>query len=72
MRRLLLVAAAMLGVWACGESARTDEAQQDTLTRRQRDSVISEMPIPGASGVGAARRASDRMNERAEQHDTIR
>lgn len=73
MRRILIVAAAVLGVWACGEGAGSNQAAQaDTLTRRQRDSVISEMPIPGASGVGTALEAADRAAARAEQHDTIR
>lgn len=71
MRRILIVTAAVLGVWACGRSAEPEGTPADTLTRRQRDSVISEMPIPGATGVGAALDAADRARERAQQHDTI-
>lgn len=71
MRRLLVVAAAAAGMWACGDGA-SEQAAQDTLTRRQRDSIISEMPLPGAHGVGAALEAQDRLNARAQQHDTIR
>ncbi|MDP2958222.1 MAG: hypothetical protein Q8N53_17475 [Longimicrobiales bacterium] len=72
--RLVVVAAAVLGVWACGQSAGESGAQSaaDTLTRRQKDSIISTLPIPGASGVGAAQRATDRANARVQQHDTIR
>lgn len=74
MRRLLLVAAATLGVWACAQGAGDAGGQTaaDTLTRRQKDSIVSTLPIPGASGVGDARRAVDRANARVQQHDTIR
>lgn len=71
--RRLIVAAAVLGVWACGKG--TPEAgapSADTLTRRQKDSIVSTLPIPGASGVGAAQRAVDQANARVQQHDTIR
>ena len=73
MRRRLIVAAAVLGVWACGQSAETSgAAAADTLTRRQKDSIVSTLPIPGASGVGRAQSAVDKANARVQQHDTMR
>lgn len=51
-----------------GSSAGTDP---DTLTRRQKDSLISTMPIPGAGAVGRALDAADKAEERAKQLDTI-
>ena len=78
MKRRLIVATAVLGVWACGQGASKADAPAagapaaDTLTRRQKDSIISTLPIPGASGVGAARKAVDKANARVQQHDTIR
>ena len=73
MKRRLLLAAAVLGVVACGQSAsKADAPAADTLTRRQKDSIISTLPIPGAFGVGAARKAVDQANARVQQHDTIR
>ena len=73
MRRRLIVAVAVLGVWACGASADTSATTSaDTLTRRQKDSIISTLPIPGASGVGRAQTAVDKANARVQQHDTIR
>ena len=69
--RALIVGAAVLGVWACGQSAGDSQSAADTLTRRQRDSIISTMPIPGAGGVGRALDAQDRARERAAAHDTI-
>ncbi len=74
MKRRLLVAVAALGVAACGQDAKPEAAavDRDTLTRRQKDSIVSTLPIPGASGVGDALEAVDRANARARQHDTIR
>ena len=43
----------------------------DTLTRRQKDSIVSTLPIPGAGAVGKALRASDQALDRALAHDTI-
>ena len=71
--RLLVAVAAMLGVGACGQGAGGDTAAAtDTLTRRQKDSIVSTLPIPGASRIGAAQTAVDQANARVEQHDTIR
>jgi hypothetical protein len=76
MRRRVWVGFALsglLGAWACGQSAGTaDAVSADTLTRRQKDSIVSTIPLPGASGIGAAQRAVDRANERVQQHDTVR
>jgi len=82
MKRRVLVAAVLLGVAACGQGASKADAPPsdaagargtaDTLTRRQKDSIISTLPIPGASKVGEAQKAVDRANARVQQHDTIR
>ena len=72
MKRAVFVAAAVLGVWACGSSAGDAQSAADTLTRRQKDSLIATMPIPGAGAVGRALEASDRANARTESHDTVR
>lgn len=72
MRRVLIAALAVLTVGACAEGANEDaQTAVDTLTRRQRDSLISEMPLPGAGGVGRALDAQDRARERAEALDSI-
>jgi ABC-type glycerol-3-phosphate transport system substrate-binding protein len=72
MKRLLIVTIAVLGVWACGQNAGEKAAATDTLTRRQKDSIVSTLPLPGASGIGRAQRAVDKANARVLQHDTIR
>jgi hypothetical protein len=66
----ILAAAALLG--ACGGADGDAQSAADTLTRAQKDSIVAELPIPGASGVGAALQARDRANARTAGHDTIR
>ena len=65
------IAAAALAFWACGQSAGDAESAADTLTRRQRDSIISTLPLPGAGAVGRALDAQDAANARAAEHDSI-
>ncbi len=48
-----------------------EETHTDTLTRRQKDSILSTLPVPGAGAVGKALDAADAARARAEQHDTI-
>jgi hypothetical protein len=71
MKRAVVVAAATLGVWACGQSAGGTANNADTLTRRQKDSIIATMPIPGSRGVGRALDAQDASRERAAALDSI-
>lgn len=72
MKRTLLAAAVALTVGACGAASENDTASAaDTLTRAQKDTIVSELPIPGARGVGAAMQARDNANARTEAHDTI-
>ena len=46
-----------------GDTSASNAA--DSLTRRQKNEIISTLPIPGASGVGRALRATDLAAERA-------
>lgn len=72
MKKVLIVAAAVLAVGACGGDAGEARTDADTLSRAQKDSIIAELPIPGAGAIGDARRAVDKANARVQQHDTIR
>lgn len=72
MRRGLIVLVAVGGVWACGQGGGDAQSAADTLTRRQKDSLVSEMPLPGAGGVGRALEAVDRTRARADRLDSIR
>lgn len=66
----ILMAVALLGCDG-GERERQRQEALDTLTRRQKDSLISEMPIPGAGAVGKAMRAVDSANARTNRTDSI-
>ena len=55
---------------ACGsDNARRTAA--DSLTERQKDSILAGSTIPGARGVGSAMRAADSMSARIHQSDTV-
>jgi len=67
----------MVGVLACGacggRTAKSNAAGgQDTLTERQRDSVLAKSRIPGASGVGRAMSAADSTSARVRASDSVR
>lgn len=71
MKKLILICAlATLGA-TCGDDAADGATAADTLTRAQKDSIVADMPIPGAGAVGAAMQARDRAEERAAAHDSI-
>ena len=65
------LAVALLFVGCGGGEAGDDQAAQDTLTRRQKDSILATLPVPGAGAVGKALDAADAARARAEAHDTI-
>lgn len=63
---------ALLLAWACGGGAGGEgRATEDTLTRRQRDSILAQSRIPGARGVGKAMRVADSASARVQALDTI-
>lgn len=72
MKRGMIVVAALLGIWACGRGSEDARSAADSLTRSQKDSLIADMPVPGAGAVGRALEAADRANARTQDHDTIR
>ena len=72
---MLVLASLGALVAACGDASdgsRGTASAADTLTRRQKDSIVSTLPVPGASAVGRALRASDRARQRALAHDSSR
>ena len=66
----LLLAVTLLA--GCGEKAPDQAASRDTLTRRQRDSMIGASRLPGAAGVRGALRAVDTAAARNGRLDSIR
>ena len=57
---------------ACADSGADSALQRDSLTRRQRDSVIANSKLPGAQGVKGALNAADAAAARQQAADTIR
>ncbi len=73
MRTVFVFAVALILIACPGPSPDSTggSASSDELTRRQKDSIISTLPIPGASAVGRALDAADAARVRALAHDTI-
>lgn len=73
LRNISLTALAGLTIvlLGCSGSGNAGDNPADTLSRRQKDSIIATLPIPGARGVGKALDALEKSNARAAQHDSI-
>ena len=56
---------------ACSGGKQAKSAARDSLTERQRDSILAGSRIPGARGVGAAMRAADSTNARIRATDSV-
>jgi hypothetical protein len=67
MRTCVVATTLLVGVLSCGE--RRAGAHDDTLTQRQRDSVIGTSQLPGAQGVRGALKASDSAATRRARED---
>lgn len=75
MFRPIIVSVAVFTL-ACGsadDGAAGSAAQSpgDTLTKRERDSILAQSSIPGATGVGKAMRVADSASARVQAADTV-
>jgi len=73
MKSILLVAP-LCAVLACGsdKSGQTGQTvNRDTLTERQKDSILANSKIPNARAVGRAMNAADSMSARIRSSDTV-
>ena len=68
--RSLTIALALLAACSGGKTAKS-AAAGDSLTERQRDSILAQSRIPGASGVGSAMRAADSTSARVRATDSV-
>lgn len=61
MNRSFPVALLVMTLAACGGSESSDKqaVNRDTLTQRQKDSILANSRIPGASGVKRAMTVAD-------------
>jgi hypothetical protein len=70
MTRTLVLCLVLAGCGG-GGAGKSGNTARDTLTERQRDSILARSRIPGASGVGAALRAADSTNARLRAADSV-
>jgi hypothetical protein len=62
----------VLALAACGGVSKDKSAvNRDTLTERQKDSILAKSRIPGASGVGRAMTAADSTSAGAHRADSV-
>ena len=66
-----LAALTILSVGCSGSGDASAINAADTLTRRQKNEIISTLPVPGARGVGRALDVSDVLGARAQAHDSL-
>jgi hypothetical protein len=67
-----LVRLLALGALACsGGGSSQQTVNRDTLSQRQKDSILAQSKIPGASGVGRAMTAADSTSARVHATDTV-
>jgi hypothetical protein len=71
MKRLGVTLLSAFGFWACAQSEGSGMIDRDTLSQRQKDSIVSTMPIPGAARIRDAQRAQDAAAERNRILDSI-
>jgi uncharacterized lipoprotein YmbA len=64
-----VVAIAIVLLTACGTGK--SEQSTDTLTQRQKDSILANSKLPNARAVGSAMRAADSVNVRVMRADTL-
>ncbi len=71
MKSILWVVA-ICCIAACGGSDKSSQTvNRDTLTQRQKDSILANSKIPGARAVGNALRAADSTSARVLRTDTV-
>jgi hypothetical protein len=58
MKSILLVVSLCV-LMACGSDKSSETVNRDTLTQRQKDSILANSRIPNARAVGRAMKAAD-------------
>jgi hypothetical protein len=67
----LLLPTILLLVIACGSDKSSQTVNRDTLTQRQKDSILANSRIPNARAVGRAMNAADSASARATRADSV-
>lgn len=69
MKRQALAVLTMVLIASCTKAPETAN-DRDTMTRRQKDSVLAQSSLPGAKGVGMALKAADSLKARQAAQDS--
>jgi hypothetical protein len=69
--RVVYLTIVVLGLTACSSGKTSDRRSGDTLSERQRDTILSQSSIPGASAVGKAMRVADSTSAEIRATDSI-
>ena len=67
----LLLVLAVAAAAACAKPKDTAANNRDTMTKRQRDSVLGQSGLPGAQGITKAMRAADSVKAQTARLDSI-
>ncbi|HEV2670734.1 MAG TPA: hypothetical protein VGU74_06555 [Gemmatimonadales bacterium] len=60
----------VIALTACG-TGKSDRTAADTLTERQKDSILANSKIPNARAVGSAMRAADSTSAGIHRADSV-
>lgn len=71
MRPLLILTIPLALLIAACSKPDSQANRRDTMTKRQRDSVLGQSGLPGAQGVTKAMRAADSVKARVSDLDSI-
>lgn len=69
--KLISIIALLCVVSACGSDDTKQTVNRDTLTQRQKDSILANSRIPNARAVGRAMKAADSASVRALRADSV-
>ena len=67
----LLAAVSLCFVIGCGSDKSSQTVDRDTLTQRQKDSILANSRIPNARAVGRAMKAADSTSAGIRRADSV-
>ena len=70
-RQTMRAALLLLALAACSREKPKDAAAEKVKSERERDSVLGQSKIPGATGVGKAMKVADSAGTRVQLQDSI-
>lgn len=67
----LFIASTIAFLSACGSGKSDQTVNRDTLTQRQKDSILANSRIPNARAVGKAMRVADSTSAGIQRADSV-